>query len=446
MALICFASIAEYCRQSTEWLLVKVVNDNQIGSSERVVAKIEKIKNVAREFVQGRQLSGDEEECRSQRSVQQDLNHRSEASIQEASMKANQEKVRREVVETELQEARHRLSMADERVTRSEKRQKEMEDRITIAEKTAKESEERAQELQIQVDQLNQQLLQQHQRVADALRRLEYSEIRAVEAESRLQEYQSRWLVTRNEIELTDNSLGVGAYAEVKVAKFRGSRVAAKCYHKILLSEHNLTKYHREIAIAASLRHPNLVQFIGASVEEELILITELMTTSLGDLLNKQTLSEVLITSIALDVVKALNYLHLMKPHPLIHRDICSGNVLLNPLPDNQWKAKVSDYGSVNLLHHLNTAHPGNPYYSAPESETLSLQSLKMDIYSFGVLLAEMLTNELPELKDRHRQILKISIEHYRFYDLILNCLHEDRDQRPTTQQLFTQLNEVFSS
>ena len=182
-----------------------------------------------------------------------------------------------------------------------------------------------------ELDQLRQQLHQEQQRAHVLRDRLEYSEVRARDAESQLQESRSHWVVPKSEIELTDNELGTGAYGTVKIASFRGSRVAAKCYHQLLLSEHNLGLFHREITMAVRLRHPNLVQFIGASMEGELILLTELMSTSLGALMHQGPLSEATITSISLDVAKALNYLHQMQPHPIIHRDICSGNVLLDP-------------------------------------------------------------------------------------------------------------------
>ena len=232
--------------------------------------------------------------------------------------------------------------------------------------------------------------------------------------------------------------MGQGSWGKVKVAKFRGTRVAAKYYYEVLVSEHNLRLFRREINMATRLRHPNLVQFIGASMEGELILVTELMTTSLGALMHRGPLSKAHITSISLDIARALNYLHLMQPHPIIHRDICSGNILLDPLPEDCWKAKVSDYGSVNLLQHLTTAHPGNPFYAAPESEYPRLQTAKMDIYSFGVLLAEMLTNELPEKKDRREQILKISVERPTFITLVRQCLNEESVHRPSAQEIIT--------
>ena len=302
-----------------------------------------------------------------------------------------------------------------------------------------KEIEREKVEAEDRADQLSQQVQQEHQRSQE---RVEYAEVRTREAEAQLQEVQSHWIIPKSEIELSEETLGQGAWGNVKVAKFRGTRVAAKCYYRILLSEHNLRLFRREISMAARLRHPNLVQFIGASIEGELILVTELMSTSLGDLMHRGALSEANITSISLDVARALNYLHLMQPHPIIHRDICSGNVLLDALPGDCWKAKVSDYGSVNLLQHLTTAHPGNPFYAAPESKDPDLQTPKMDIYSFGVLLAEMLTNELPEKKDRHRQILKISVERPNFIELVRQCLSEEGDRRPSAQDIIAQLNE----
>ena len=116
--------------------------------------------------------------------------------------------------------------------------------------------------------------------------------MRAREAEAQLHEVQSHWIIPRSEIELTEEILGQGAWGKVEVATFRGTLVAAKCYHQILLSDHNLRLFRREISMAARLRHPNLVQFIGASIEGELILVTESMTTSLGALMHHGALSE----------------------------------------------------------------------------------------------------------------------------------------------------------
>lgn len=97
----------------------------------------------------------------------------------------------------------------------------------------------------------------------------------------------------------------------------------------------------------------------------------------------------------------------------MIHRDISSAKVLLDPLPNNRWKAKVSKYGSVNLLQQLQTVGHGSPVYAAPEANFPAQQSPKMDIFSFGVLLIEMLTDTFPEVASRNQLILTIQDSHF---------------------------------
>ena len=109
----------------------------------------------------------------------------------------------------------------------------------------------------------------------------------------------------------------------------------------------------------------------------------------------------------------------------------------------NSWRAKVSDYGSVNLLERLRTAAPGNPTYAAPEAENTTLQSPKMDIFSFGVLLVEMCSAQFPEVADRERLIR--SIQHPGIVALIQQCLSADRNARPSARAVITELSAMLS-
>ena len=264
---------------------------------------------------------------------------------------------------------------------------------------------------------------------------------RAMEAEVESRESRAHWIIRRDEIELTSVELGRGGWGEVIVANFRGTQVAAKCFYRELNSEYYQDMFSREINMAARLRHPNLVQFIGAFIEGKPIILTELMTTSLRDELEQGRILQSQVTPINLDVAKALNYLHLMKPHPIVHRDINSANVLLDPVPHNRWKAKVADYGSVNLQHKLQTVNPGGPVYIAPEACVPALQSPKMDIYSFGVLLVEILSGKLPDVSCRQHLIK--SIKDAKYVSLIKQCLSEKQDSRPSAQTVITMLNKI---
>ena len=127
----------------------------------------------------------------------------------------------------------------------------------------------------------------------------------------------------------------------------------------------------------------------------------------------------------------------------MIHRDISSANILLDPLPSDHWKAKVSDYGSVNLLECLQTVMPGNLAYAAPEANIPANQSPKMDIFSFGVLLIEMLTRRLPDVNTRKEALAMI--RQPAFLTLVQQCLNEEREFRPSAQDLITDLGELAS-
>ena len=177
------------------------------------------------------------------------------------------------------------------------------------------------------------------------------------------------WVISRDQIHVTDKCLGRGGWGHVVEGKYCGCAVAVKQIHELILSNHNRSLFVREMNIASRCRHPCLLQFVGATNDEgSPLFVTELMETSLRALL-KRPLSATELFVISLDVARALNYLHQKQPSPIIHRDISSANVLLWRQGD-QWRAKVSDYGTANFMQHTMTVAPGAPIYSAPEAVT----------------------------------------------------------------------------
>lgn len=251
---------------------------------------------------------------------------------------------------------------------------------------------------------------------------------------------QPHWVVQREEIQLTEEQLGAGGWAVVKVAVFRDQRVAAKCLHNQIISAHNVRLFTREMNMAAHARHPNLLQFIGATMDNNPIILTELMPTSLRRVLEEgNSLSHGQIVSIASDVARALNYLHLSSPDPIIHRDVSSANVLLKSSAGNSYEAKLSDYGSANFVRYATTVGPGNPLYSAPEVNDPKQHSPKMDIYSLGLLLVEMCSGEL---FDDHEELIQTRIfaDWPEMVAVIRPCIHQDPRRRPSAADVIRQL------
>ena len=333
-------------------------------------------------------------------------------------------------------QAEQRATQAEQRATQAKQRATQAEQRATQAEQRATQSEAGARFFQQQIEELLLRVRQAEQTAREAQERERTTEQRAQRLETR--GHDQFWVVNREEIQLTDQELGRGGWAVVRVAKFRGLRVAAKCLHNLIVSDYNRQLFVREMSIAARVRHPNLVQYIGAMMDGEPIILTELMATSLRAVLERRPFNPAQITSISLDVARALNYLHLIHPDPIIHRDISSANVLLEPGPNNSWRAKVSDYGSANFLQQLRTAGPGNPTYAAPEADIPSQQSPKMDVYSYGVLLLEMCTRRFPNPEECEALLQRV--QQPAMVALIRQCMEREPMRRPTMSDIIRQL------
>ena len=251
------------------------------------------------------------------------------------------------------------------------------------------------------------------------------------------------WVLQNEEVEMTNKIVGKGGWGEVKVAIFRGTKVAAKCLHEVIIVEHNLHIFSREMDIASRVRHPNLLQFIGATRVGNPIILTELMPTSLRKELEKGPLTRPQILTIGRDVSAALNYLHLWKPQPILHRDVSSANVLMEPSVYRKWKGKLCDYGSANFLHQVTTVAPGSPIYSAPEALFPHLHSPAMDVYSFGILLLEMATCRLPSTISFEREGQICEVRYPSIKTLVERCTSRDPQFRPKIGKVLQDINAI---
>ena len=250
------------------------------------------------------------------------------------------------------------------------------------------------------------------------------------------------WAIPRDEINLSNKILGTGGWGYVTEATFRGRRVAAKCLHEAIISPHNQELFAKEMKISARCRHKNLVEFIGAVPDHPAIIVIEMMDCTLRFALGNGRVIPNHIHPICIDVAQGLVYLHSIQPHPLIHRDVSAPNILLKAVGTG-WIAKLSDLGSAQFANIAQTLAPGCVLYAAPEvqqRDTALKQTEKVDVYSYGVLLIEVLTREMPTgiLSQLIGSLIPIWPQ---FISLIQRCTNTDPTRRPTMRDVITSLN-----
>ena len=255
-----------------------------------------------------------------------------------------------------------------------------------------------------------------------------------------------QWLISRHEITLTQRELGNGGWGRVVQATFRSKQVAAKCLHHQIICDYNIQQFVREMQISSKCHHPNLLRFLGATLEGNPIILTELMDTNLYDVIRRHELKDHQVVLLLQDIAGAINYLHNLSPEPIIHRDIASSNVLLSGPVRSKWIVKLSDFGSANFLWHTSeqSRAPGNPTYAAPEVLSPHNHSEKMDVYSFGVLLFEICSSQAPSLQLRNEVLPTAAAvwpePHRHFVPLIVSCTRDNKDERPTMSDVLAEL------
>ncbi len=147
------------------------------------------------------------------------------------------------------------------------------------------------------------------------------------------------------------------------------------------------------------------------------------------------------------DVACALNYLH-QHQEPIIHRDVSAPNVLLEALPNNKWRAKLSDFGSANLARQARTAGEGAIIYAAPETFPVHSpnadtppQTLKIDVYSYGVLLCEVSTNRIPFQEEYQNMLGEVQRQSLFMYNFIVSCTQQKANDRPSMNNVLAEID-----
>ncbi|XP_024465666.2 cold-responsive protein kinase 1 isoform X3 [Populus trichocarpa] len=193
--------------------------------------------------------------------------------------------------------------------------------------------------------------------------------------------------------------LGEGGFGEVYKGVLKNERVVA--VKKLAISQSHRAKeeFEKEVKIISNVHHRNLIRLLGCcSNGPELLLVYEYMANSsldnflYGD--KKGSLSWKQRFDIILGTARGLSYLHEDFHLCIIHRDIKASNILL----DDDFQPKIADFGLARLLpesqSHLTTKFAGTLGYTAPEYAIYGQLSEKVDIYSYGVVVLEIMSGQ----------------------------------------------------
>ncbi|KAI3447404.1 hypothetical protein Pfo_004069 [Paulownia fortunei] len=207
-----------------------------------------------------------------------------------------------------------------------------------------------------------------------------------------------------------ENELGRGGFGVVYKGELDdGTKIAVKRMEAGVISSKALDEFQSEIAVLSKVRHRHLVSLLGYSIEgKERILVYEYMPQGplskhlfLWKKLQLEPLSWKRRLNIALDVARGMEYLHTLAHQSFIHRDLKSSNILLG----DDFRAKVSDFGLVKLApdgeKSVVTQLAGTFGYLAPEYAVMGKITTKADVFSFGVVLMELLTGMMALDEDR---------------------------------------------
>lgn len=262
---------------------------------------------------------------------------------------------------------------------------------------------------------------------------------------------------------MADGKVGEGAYGTVLKGLCRGKDVAVKIFFKKKLDQGALAAFDHEVGIVSSKHHPNIVQFLGiCHMGDRMMLVTDYMPRgNLHDMLTNHSveMSPYLRMQMARDVVLGMNWLHSSVPQ-VLHRDLKTKNLLV----DENNRVKICDFGLSQLkatgaaVKDPDTGAKGTPLWMAPEVLLGKAFDEKIDIYSFGLVLWQIITREKEPFIEFEKSTIStfcnaVCVKNYRpkipttveplLRKLITACWNPTPAKRPSFAQILGVMDEL---
>ncbi|PON38956.1 Wall-associated receptor kinase [Parasponia andersonii] len=276
----------------------------------------------------------------------------------------------------------------------------------------------------------------------------------------------------------SSKELGDGGFGTVYYGELRDGRaVAVKRLYES--NCRRVEQFMNEVEILAHLRHRNLVSLYGCTSRRshELLLVYEYIPNGTvadhlhGERAKPGELPWPIRLNIAIETAYALTYLHASE---IIHRDVKTNNILL----DKNFSVKVADFGLSRLfprhVTHVSTAPQGTPGYVDPEYHQCYQLTSKSDVFSFGVVLMELVSSMPAVDITRHRHDINLStmamnrIQNHALHELVdpslgfdsdsrvrkmitavaelaFQCLQHEKDMRPSMADVLEELKAIQS-
>ncbi|CAL8469015.1 g8556 [Coccomyxa elongata] len=234
-----------------------------------------------------------------------------------------------------------------------------------------------------------------------------------------------------------------------------------------------LEELRKEARLMAVLRHPNIVMFLGACSSPPCMITEFCARGSLLDILSRARDNPAAAAELgwprrlnmALEAAKGMLYLH-SRAEPVLHRDLKSANLLV----DKHWRVKVADFNLSRVMNAsavVSSVSATNPRWMAPEVLAGKSYDCAADVFSFGIILWELLTwhipwedlgpwqvvilvvdqGQRPELPADPAQLPGKPLRHISTYlDLMCHCWHQDPAQRPTFERVISHLRALIEA